>query len=1028
MNITKFLGVFTKIWSFLRIFISVFDSINSVNMNGYYFPFIFVLLLLCQVDIGAQDPACGIAQAPSGLQPFQEYDPELSSQSFCVKVCFVLYGDKDENENCMGIVPSSRPGSVIDDLNEAFPPDIQFYFDPNETITYCASGLIDAAAACDYLTGNVFEDTSIVLPTDCIIIHLASDNEAAAPKGFAKSIPSKEFYVGGTDNGVPNSKDKGVLAHEMGHCLGLHHTFFGEPSVGQPPCDEVRDCDGTIIASSDTTRNDGISDTNRDPKASTDDCVTLNPNGDCRDGSHHYDNPPIDNFMSYYWECMEQFTTLQIRRMKFEIENHMFEFNPLESCCALPQNANHIISEDEVWDSHMDVSKVVIEQGATLTIKNTEINFDAAGEIHVDGGQLILKNTTLQLSSACGDNQWLGIKMSGCGNQIQSNNSTIRDAAVGIHLENMNDCGAVVLDMDFSSSIENCERGLLIKNSDTEVNINDSKFENNSIAFEAINAESITVENCLFDNNGNIGWNFAPRGISLLNTKIRFLQDNTFDNTAMTIKGTHPQASRVLIGEPDKVRCVFQSDNPYTWNYLSSSGVDGDIGLMVENTLFKDATYANVFWGSNSYTIKRSEFTDVMHSSFIVNTGASLNSHQCNLFNGGRLIYNGLNERSDFLENDFKFSHPVLIRPDWRTNNQVLTATKTEIGTKEEGSANCFDFKTNALQVTADYELIYYYFDDSQTSKPCQEINNGANYTKKFTADFINNCQNNGIFTRINPDGDADPGILYETDWSTHITHTQVLNKISHYKQALAAADSSWQSANAQVQSIQDTLDEWINYALFRSEMVGDSSLAIQALTPLPAFNYQKKLVGVYLEEGMYNEAESLLSSMNTEEIPEALFKEVQEINLRHLNGESLDSIDYADIERLKKITYEPYPAAGFAYGLFYKFTGKLLELPLDTPGHIFQPAPIATSAEPLSSAKKSFVFPNPASTDIVIKSNQTFSALEIYSINGEKVIDKEIGETSTYKFHSSQLPSGLYIIQLCNKKQFVDRIKFVKQ
>jgi len=61
----------------------------------------------------------------------------------------------------------------------------------------------------------------------------------------------------------------------MGHCLGLHHTFFGEPSVGQPPCDEVRDCDRTIIASSDTTRNDGISDTNRDPKASTDDCVTL---------------------------------------------------------------------------------------------------------------------------------------------------------------------------------------------------------------------------------------------------------------------------------------------------------------------------------------------------------------------------------------------------------------------------------------------------------------------------------------------------------------------------------------------------------------------------------------------------------------------------------------------------------------------------------------------------------------------------------------------------------------------------------
>jgi len=307
-------------------------------------------------------------------------------------------------------------------------------------------------------------------------------------------------------------------------------------------------------------------------------------------------------------------------------------------------------------------------------------------------------------------------------------------------------------------------------------------------------------------------------------------------------------------------------------------------------------------------------------------------------------------------------------------------------------------------------------------------IFNGINYSKEFSPQPKNDCTQRGTYQRINPDGDADPGILFDTDWSTHITHTQVLNEISHYEQALAAADSSWQSANAQVQSIQDTLDEWIKYALFRSEKVGDSSLAIQALMPLPAFKYQKKLVGVYLEEEMYNEAESLLSSMNTEDIPEALFIEVQETNLRHLNGESLDSIDYADIKRLKEITYEPYPAAGFAYGLYYKLTGKLLELPLDTPGYIFQTEPIATSAEPLNSAKKSFVFPNPASTDIVIKSNQAFSALEIYSVNGTKVVEKEFGETSNYKFQSSELPSGLYIIQLSNKRRLVDRIKFVKQ
>lgn len=813
----------------------------------------------------------------------------------------------------------------------------------------------------------------------------------------------------------------------MGHCLGLHHTFFGEAD-----CTYSNDCMGYPTELPQPGTNDGISNTGRDPNGTAaTDCQSLenSSGGSCRDNNHIYDDIPFDNYMSYYFNCMNRFTNLQIEKMKFNIQN-MFGTNPLELCCELPVNTDYTFNSGQtaVWNSNMDVSKIVIEQGAELTIQNATINFDAAGLIDNNGGKLILDNATLRLSPACGDNQWQGIKASYCGSEINIDNSTIRDAAIGVHIQNMVDCGTKVLDIDFSSLINNCNRGILIENSNDEVIIYNSEFENNSIAFETMNAENIKIEDCLFHNNGSIDPDLTPRGISLLNSKIRFLEGNTFDNTAMVIRGTHPQASRVLIGEPEKDRCVFQSDDPHTWIYLSSSGVEGDMGLMVENTKFKGAIYANVLWGSNSYTIKRSEFTDVLHSSFIVNTGGSLNSHQCNLFNNGRLVYNGLNASSDFLENDFKFYNPIIIRPDWRTNYQVFTATKPNIGTKDEGPANCFDFKSNALGVTADYDLIYYYFDDSHTSRNCQRIEDGLNYSTKFSTQPKNDCTQRGIYQRINPDGDTDPGILFETNWSTHISVAQVLNNISYYEQQLANADTSSQSATEQVQNIQDTLDEWINYALFRSDRKNDSLLAIQALTSLEAFKYKKKLVGVYLEEGMYDEAESLLSSMNTEDVAETLFVEVQEINLRHLKAESTDSIEYADIERLKEITYEPYPAAGFAYGLYHKFTGTLLKLPLDTAEFIFQPEPLINNTVTANSTKNSYVFPNPVINDFQIKSDQAFRKLKIFHLNGSKVLEQEFTETNIYSVESSKLSPGMYILQLLNDDQFIDRIKFVKQ
>jgi hypothetical protein len=73
-------------------------------------------------------------------------------------------------------------------------------------------------------------------------------------------------------------------------------------------------------------------------------------------------------------------------------------------------------------------------------------------------------------------------------------------------------------------------------------------------------------------------------------------------------------------------------------------------------------------------------------------------------------------------------------------------------------------------------------------------------------------------------------------------------------------------------------------------------------------------------------------------------------------------------------------------------------------------------------------LFPNPVTKEFQIKSDQAFSKLEIYHLNGSKVLEQEFSETNVYRVESSKLPPGMYIVQLMSDDQFIDRIKFIRQ
>ena len=128
--------------------------------------------------------------------------------------------------------------------------------------------------------------------------------------GKAATIPSTALVVGG-NNGVQVYSSTLVVAHEMGHCLGLYHTFeeyFGKELVNESNC---------------TNAGDLICDTPAQPKE-----LTFAVDANCQaiktaiDANGQIYQPDYSNIMNYVLpSCMNHFTNGQGVRFNEIIAN-----------------------------------------------------------------------------------------------------------------------------------------------------------------------------------------------------------------------------------------------------------------------------------------------------------------------------------------------------------------------------------------------------------------------------------------------------------------------------------------------------------------------------------------------------------------------------------------------------------------------------------------------------------------------------------------------------------------------------------
>ena len=176
--------------------------------------------------------------------------------------------------------------------------------------------------------------------------------------------------------------------HEMGHCLGLLHTF---ETVNGTECPDGSNCNSSGDLICDTQADFAGSQNMVTPPNNC--AFTGNQTIFCNGGTRAY-NPPINNIMSYWAACYSQFTAQQATRMRATILNAT-----IVNKCLVPANADLYAASSNItiMDEWYLAAKNEINIG-TLTSGNTVLIGGGNGKKYINAGtKITLKDGTVVL-------------------------------------------------------------------------------------------------------------------------------------------------------------------------------------------------------------------------------------------------------------------------------------------------------------------------------------------------------------------------------------------------------------------------------------------------------------------------------------------------------------------------------------------------------------------------------------------------------------------------------------------------------
>jgi hypothetical protein len=195
----------------------------------------------------------------------------------------------------------------------------------------------------------------------------------------------------------------------------------------------------------------------------------------------------------------------------------------------------------------------------------------------------------------------------------------------------------------------------------------------------------------------------------------------------------------------------------------------------------------------------------------------------------------------------------------------------------------------------------------------------------------------------------------------------------------------------------------------------------------------QKRLFGVYLHQGNYDAAATVLESIADNEIEEADFKAVQTINLSRLRNNGLYTLSAAELDALETVIAHDGSERFAAQALLVQLTEAvyLPDMPNLSEGRPESGERMETrsAAKPQSSVT---LYPNPATDEVFFTfsdSTKQVAELTVHSMSTAKqVMLVHQKDVLTNRIKLSQLPTGVYTIQMVFTDGSVDNAKLLIQ
>lgn len=720
---------------------------------------ILILFFVLSIDYHAvsQNIVCGTPSIALDNSPTSNNPP---TGPFFVKVYLHVVTKSDFS----GGLTKEDVEKIIPDLNSAF----------NSHNIYFSLGCVNYInnTSMYFNDGNILyynlSTSSQYFINDGINIFLIPDgvNNPFFYKGYANSIPGKSCYVYYNQNSL-------ILAHEVGHCLGLYHTFHGtceEPGNWAFADPSQTNC--SPVPSDHINTGDMVADTPPDDKnfiscdvqgTKTPWCTGTGISSCCDpNGQLFYKSDP-KNIMSYS-NCRQYFTAGQGERMRDKIPQSIL----IQVPSVIVQNTSITSNVEITTDIYIKAPNKLTVDGATVFMKPGRKIFVEGGNNTVANAELIVKNqgkitrSLVNNSESCNDmtkshKLWDGIELGAgvnkSGGVVTLTNAFIEYARKAIRISPSNQL----------NNRGKCEAFLT-----TFTNNNLSVFNSNES--NVLTHQSFRFNTCTFlrDNSYTedvlVGSSNKPIYDGQINMRlasgILYMQKCTLrdDHTDKADVSTHFRVFQSPLN--------LQSKNVYNNGRIGIEifGIDNVAFNTIRDNDFNSHESENINVSGLYSNISSNRFHNLNGTIGVLLNNTSSFRLFGNTFDGGFAgvdITNGSSTPTTFAKNSFSnhfgqsnrfvgANNGVLLKcniyNNTTSNNIINTGQLNSIqGSKSQPAGNTYLDGSSNFDIISSSQNISYYYDENVSSE--EPINN-TNITKNST-NYHSNCDQITDFTSI---------------------------------------------------------------------------------------------------------------------------------------------------------------------------------------------------------------------------------------------------------------------------------------